>query len=223
MTINFQMARYSPMNETYVKSIGNGELSGICSRLKSCFIEDSNSNERNGSSAAIRTSAHKRNHQIGKHGELLVFNWLLEKFSDAEVSWLNGSDETNANYDIVIHSSYPIDASSYASMGESSRDKEDHNSMKRDLSTHNQNNQSNSRNRFTTYIEVKTTSSADRNVFPLSLWQWRFASDSIGSSTVSYHVVRLFAALSADLIHAKVITDLVKALEVGTIQLCLAC
>eukprot|EP00658_Telonema_sp_P-2_P003323 TRINITY_DN11225_c0_g1_i1.p1 TRINITY_DN11225_c0_g1~~TRINITY_DN11225_c0_g1_i1.p1 ORF type:complete len:342 (+),score=74.52 TRINITY_DN11225_c0_g1_i1:137-1162(+) len=70
----------------------------------------------------------------------------------------------------------------------------------------------------TCFIEVKSTRFEDKNVFPLSLCEWDFAS----KPGVDYRVYRVYCAGSKDRVRVAVVDDLHRAVREGKAQLCLA-
>ena len=69
-----------------------------------------------------------------------------------------------------------------------------------------------------TYIEVKTTRYADKNVFALSLREWEFAC----MPGIDYRVYRVFCGGNREQVRVAVVDDLHRKVEEGSVQLCLA-
>ena len=70
----------------------------------------------------------------------------------------------------------------------------------------------------TTFIEVKSTRYAEKNVFPLSLLEWEFAS----KPGIKYSVYRVFCAGDPERVHVRIVHDVHRMVAEGNIQLCLA-
>ena len=73
----------------------------------------------------------------------------------------------------------------------------------------------------TTFIEVKTTGTADRNVFELSPAEWEFAATG---PAVRFHIYRVYAPSAAGpaAVRIAVIENPVQLVKEGIIKLCLA-
>lgn len=85
------------------------------------------------------------NDLTGRWGEALVFHYLVSSNPESKVLWLNQHAESRASYDITVQSILSADPSSG-----------------RTTTT-------------TSFIEVKSTRSMDRNVCEISLYEWQFA------------------------------------------------
>eukprot|EP01035_Chromulina_nebulosa_P021058 gene21058-27287_t len=71
----------------------------------------------------------------------------------------------------------------------------------------------------TTFIEVKSTGFADHNVCEISLNEWQFATNL---PRINYHVYRVHSAVDFDKCHMTVVTDVLAAIEEGSVKICLA-
>lgn len=69
------------------------------------------------------------------------------------------------------------------------------------------------------YIEVKTSTFTDRNVFTISPWEWDFATKE---PRVPYHVIRVNGAGDGQKVHVVILMDIVKLVEDRHVKLCLA-
>jgi hypothetical protein len=92
------------------------------------------------------SSQHSINDITGRWGEALVFHYLTLMNPASKVTWLNLLSESQASYDITVESTLPTHPASGRTFT------------------------------LTTFVEVKSTRSHDRNVCELSLYEWQFAS-----------------------------------------------
>ena len=156
---------------------------------------------------------------VGRWGEAFVHQLLLQRFppwTGASVEWVNEREETRAAYDLKI--TFPSARASSSSGGGSGSSGGGGRAR---------------RPGETIFVEVKTTASADKATFDLSLQEWEFATSVVGggggrlgcrsgSSLVAYHVYRVFGAGDPGTVRVSVVKDIVAAIEAKRVRLCLA-
>jgi Domain of unknown function (DUF3883) len=71
----------------------------------------------------------------------------------------------------------------------------------------------------TTYIEVKTTRFDDLNTFEISLWEWQFAT---ANPKVRYHIYRVYNAGDLKKVRIVVIEDILEMIAARRVRLCLS-
>ena len=146
---------------------------------------------------------------VGRWGESFVYQLLLQRFppeTGALVQWVNEAEETRAAYDIRVTFNEPAVAASTArGLGGKANARLRH-----------------PRRQETVFVEVKTTASDHLNTFDMSLQEWDFATRSVASSLVNYHVYRVFSAGNPSRVRVKVVEDILGAIEAKRARLCLA-
>jgi hypothetical protein len=132
---------------------------------------------------------------VGRWGEAFVFQYLVQKYppeAGAAVEWVNESEETRAAYDLKVTFS--------SGQGRGKAHPRQHETI---------------------FIEVKTTSSEHQRVFDFSPQEWDFATRSVGSRLVNYHIYRVFGAGDPAKVNMRVVTDLPAAIASNKARLCI--
>lgn len=119
---------------------------------------------------------------VGRWGEALVYNLLLQESRDASIEWMNEHNESLAPYDIVIRR-----RRRGQTLGTSD----------------------------VTFVEVKTTSAADKRCFPMSIEEWRFATDE---PRPDFHIYRVYGA-GGDMPRVEIIKDLNESIANRKVEL----
>lgn len=134
--------------------------------------------------------------EVGRWGEALVYNFIQTKHPTADVVWVNKDGETRSPYDIVV--TLPKDV----------------------VATDGTNSSTGSTaGPSTIYIEVKTSRFPDLNVFDLSMCEWEFATCD---PYINYHIYRVYNAGDPSRVHMARVVDIKRAIQAGTVRLCLA-
>ena len=154
------------------------------------------------SSAATATNVNK---EVGRWGEALVYQHLLQRYPDAvSVEWVNEQEESLACYDLKLLL----------------REKRGANS---NSSNCNSNGNGNNGRVITTFIEVKSSRFEHLNAFQLSLNEWEFAvGGSSGVPRPNYDIYRVYNAGDPERVSVRVVRGVYEAVRKGDAQLCLA-
>ena len=172
-----------------IRHITNGELAG-------CFPE----------SYAFQRD--RRDHYAtGRWGEALVYQYLLRRYPEWDVQWLNEKTETKASYDVQLTRGGGGGGKVGATGGGKGGGKRG-----------GKGGGGRGSQRATIFVEVKTTRYPENNVFELSLSEWEFM-DSPG---IHYHVYRVYSAMDDARARIAVITDPLTMLREQELRLCLA-
>jgi hypothetical protein len=147
---------------------------------------------------------------VGRWGEALVYQYLLQRYPGWRVTWLNEKEESSSFYDIKLESPPPPPQQQQQKSGRARGRGGGIDGGGDGRASPQQ----------TVFVEVKTTRWADRNAFEMSAWEWDFAQrPGVGSA---YHVYRVYSAGDPARVRITVVRDPARLVREHAVSMCLA-